>query len=70
MIKFIDLTNQIYEGKKYFAFYDTTTDRFIEFCGGQIFSSVKEWGECFSFEVDKMKPDRFLNIIPDEWCKK
>ena len=51
MIRFIDLTGQIAgEPDRYFAWFDTITDTFIEYNGYQIWDSWKDFEE--DFEAD------------------
>lgn len=45
MIRFIDLGDQILEGERQFAWYDTVTDSFLEFSGNQVWSSWVEFCE-------------------------
>lgn len=40
MIRFLNLKNQIIEGKNNFAFYDTFTDEIMNFNGEQIFHGL------------------------------
>lgn len=49
MIRFIDLGDQILEGEKMFAWYNTVTDTFEEYSGNQRWSSWEEFKEDFAF---------------------
>ncbi len=57
MIRFIDLTGQIYLDEdeespiKVFAFFDTVTDKFLSFSGFEKWESI----------------ERFLNLIPKDY---
>ncbi|HCM34119.1 hypothetical protein [Chryseobacterium sp.] len=65
MIRFIDLTGQIYQDdeEKSFAFFDTVRDQFCEFSGCQRWDTVGE------FKDDYIGDDinRFLNLIPSSF---
>jgi len=60
MIRFIDLSGQITEEGKEFAFYDTVTDRFIEIGGDQIWENFNEVVESTLCMGGEEKP---VNIV-------
>lgn len=62
MIRFIDLTGQIYldDEEKSFAFFDTVRDKFCEFSGCQHWDSIDEFKD--DYIGDEL--DRFLGLIP------
>lgn len=62
MIRFIDLTGQIYQddNEKSFAFFDTVRDKFCEFSGCQIWDDVQEFKD--DYRGDQIA--RFLSLIP------
>lgn len=73
MIRFIDLGEQICEGTREFAFFDTTTDTFMNFDGDQAFESWKEFVESHTEWLRGSKGsrsplDRFEHLCP-EWVK-
>ena len=43
MIRFINIGDQVQEGNKDFAFYDTISDSFVSFDGEQLFESVEDF---------------------------
>lgn len=61
MIRFIDLTNQICDGASEFTFYDTTTDRFIEFSGSQTWSTVEDFKQ--DFKGSDAELELYINLI-------
>ncbi|WP_410221920.1 hypothetical protein [Pedobacter sp.] len=67
MIRFINLTDQIDEGKL-FAFFDTITMQFIttgnNWC---VWKTIKEFEEDYRSVYTHKGLDRFLNLIPDDW---
>lgn len=77
MIRFIDLGNQIYcdadifpekPERKSFAFFNTTTDEFINFGGDEYFDSIDEFIEAFQLSKYAFNPlERFTDLIPDKW---
>jgi hypothetical protein len=63
MYRFIDLGDQIIDGVREFAFFDTVTDNFLDFCGSQTFDSIadfKSWAEGSGQDFE-----RCLALIPD-----
>lgn len=62
MIRFIDLTGQIYldEEEVSFAFYDTVRDKFCEFSDTQCWDSIEEFINDYTGE----DIERFLRLIP------
>jgi len=63
MKRFIDLSDQIIEGTKEFAFYDTTIDKFLEFQGVQTWETMEE----FMKDYDGDDMERFTKLIPENW---
>ena len=64
MIRFVYIGDQINEGEKAFAFFDTITDTFVE-CGlgdTQMFSSLAE----FKNLATKEMYGRCITLIPEE----
>lgn len=72
MIRFIDIGDQIEDEEQQFAFFDTVTDRFIEVCGEQVWSSWDELMEDASCDPGNRvtdEKDRFFGLCP-EWVKR
>lgn len=67
MIRFLSLKNQICEGSKDFAFYDTVNGRILSFGNEdtQVFSTLSEF--LSELSVDGALKDRFLSLIPDKY---
>lgn len=74
MIRFIDLTHQIYcdehmqpdEQQRPFAFYDTCVDKFVELCGDQTWESQEDFEVSFAWgEWRGMPKERFIGLIPE-----
>ena len=66
MIRFIDLSDQIQEGQKAFAFFNTVTDSFVSFNYIQVFYSVREPKEACEDISCRDFIDRCINLIPGE----
>ncbi|OWK99278.1 hypothetical protein AP75_01970 [Kaistella haifensis DSM 19056] len=66
MIRFIDLTGQIYLDEEIisFAFFDTVTGKFCEFSGFQNWDNLEEFINDFDDKLRNL--ERFLNLIPEE----
>ena len=61
MIRYIDLSNQIYDDEGlHFAFYDTVDCKFVEFSGSQEWLDVNHFIEDFCGEGDIY---RYLSLI-------
>jgi hypothetical protein len=45
MIRFVKIGNQINEDEDSFAFFDTVTDKFMEFDGEQVFEHLSDFVE-------------------------
>lgn len=45
MIRFVYIGDQICDGEKSFAFYNTVYDKFVEFDGVQVFDDVRDFDE-------------------------
>lgn len=71
MIRFCDLTNQINDDEKSFAFFDTVRDRFCEFSDSQVWSSTKDFIEDFNSSSQEIHKDvsRFLSLIPQDFLR-
>lgn len=67
MLRFVYIGDQIYEGEKAFAFFDTCTDTFKTFGLGdtQVLSSMKEL-EALATEEEFQ---RCARLIPEELLK-
>lgn len=63
MIRFIDLSNQIIEGEKEFAFYNTVTGKFFEFSDSQTWDCIEDF--ITDFTGDDL--NRFILLIPENW---
>jgi hypothetical protein len=63
MIRFIDLTGQICDGEKEFAFFDTVTGRFIDVNGEQTWDTVEDLKSVYTGK----DIDRYLNLIPEHF---
>lgn len=63
MIRFINLTNQIIQGVKEFAFFDTVTDKFVEFSGSQTWITIEDFKQDYIGE----EIERYLKLIPDNF---
>ena len=50
MIRFIDLSNQIKEGKSHFAFYDEANNYFLSTWHGQVFDGYIAFVESFMLD--------------------
>lgn len=65
MIRFIDLRNQ---GTGYrFAFFDTVSDRFLDFGGEHAWDSVKDFTEVYTKNSHGYDVDRLVRQLP-EWA--
>ncbi len=79
MIRFIDLGDQILEGQREFAWWDTITDQFLEFSTSQRWENWKEFEVDFRLHfptteqvvsgdtprADKL--ERFKRLFPKKW---
>jgi hypothetical protein len=65
MIRFINLTNQITDEQKEFAFYNTVSDTFMVFNDEHTFTSVDYFKKCCD---DNLK-ERCLQLIPNIFLK-
>ena len=75
MIRFINLKNQICEGKNHFAFFDTVSDTILEFYDEQLFTSLEQFVDSYNAsymgEENGTRPiERFTNLIPDNYFDK
>lgn len=64
MVRFVFIGDQICEGEKDFAFFDTAVDSFIEFDGESVFGSLEEFIGCYN-EVQSPHSilERFTSLI-------
>ena len=46
MIRFVEIGNQIEEDEDSFAFFNTVTDKFIEFEGEVVFNHLSDFVDC------------------------
>lgn len=62
MIRFIDLTGQMYldDEKISFAFYDTITSKFCQFSGNQYWDNIEDFKN--DYKGDDI--DRFISLVP------
>lgn len=69
MIRFINLSEQINDDERAFAFFDTVTSKFKEFDGQQTFCDKQDFEDYFSSDKnpDKGELERYLNLIPEEF---
>lgn len=69
MIRFIDIGKQVgldEEWGREFCFWNTVTDRFIEFAGHQMWRSWEDFREDYEYEKTLPYPiERFKNVCPD-----
>lgn len=65
MIRFIDLSDQICEGEKEFAFFNTTAYAFLTFSGNQVWDTKQDFIEDYNSDSDEL--NRYLGLIPDGW---
>lgn len=66
MIRFIDLKDQINEGEKEFAFFDTIIAEFLIIGNSQTFNSIDEFLECYK-DYEGYPLERFLDLIPKNY---
>ena len=64
MIRFIDLGDQILEGMREFAWFDTVVDRFIEFNGTHVWDSWEDFESDAEGDEDM---DRYERLF--QWKK-
>lgn len=66
MIRYINLDNQVTDGEKEFAFFDTVTGNFLEFAGAQTWSDRKDFEDCFRNDPNsgRYRLGRFVSLIP------
>lgn len=70
MIRFIFIDGQVCDGIKEFSFWDTIEDKYLSFCGYQMWDNKKDFIE--NFIQDKNNPykdniERFVDKIPKEF---
>ena len=81
MIRFIDLKGQIYEGTHMFAWFDTATDTFEEYCGSQAWESWEEFKKDVFFHFPGIQQivagyktshqiKRHEKLFPKDWEEK
>lgn len=61
MIRFVKIGDQINEGQNDFAFFDTVTDSFIDFDGGQVFEDKSHFE---LFAKDDPRYERCIGLMP------
>ena len=73
MIRFVDLGKQLAvdpsdkDAPRQFAYFDTVSDKFIEFEGDQVFSSWIELERCLAPIISPMAIDRLKAVTP-KWA--
>ena len=76
MIRFIDLGDQILEGTRQFAFFDTITDTFERFNSTETWDTWLEFETDFRHDQDRVaiadlanpRPlDRYKGLFPKKW---
>ena len=76
MIRFIDLGDQIFEGTREFAFFDTITDTFESFDHEQTWETWEDFETGFRLWQDRakilnpadLKPlERYKRLFPKKW---
>ena len=74
MIRFIDLGDQILEGQREFAWFDTVTDTFEEVNGNQTWDTWEEFEEDYNADPNKHPLDpefrplsRYRGLFPKKW---
>jgi hypothetical protein len=68
MLRFINLSDQINEGEKEFAFYDTVTESFVTLSGAQTWTSVDDFRKDAHDDPNWFYSiDRMLSLIPANW---
>lgn len=66
MLRFINLSDQINEGEKEFAFYDTVTESFVTLSGSQTWASVEDFTKDYQDEQgSKHNYARMVRLIPN-----
>lgn len=65
MIRFVYIGDQIEEGAEQFAFFNTVTDKFINFDGEQVFDSVEDLESTLASFADDETSDRCRNLIEE-----
>lgn len=66
MIRYVYIGDQITEGSKEFAFFDTITDRFLTFDGCQVFEGKEELKELLFTTNNPDLLKRCFALIPEE----
>ncbi len=75
MIRFIDLGDQITEGFREFAWFDTISDSFIDLCGEQTWETWERFEGSLNHTM-RLDPDsftlvggidRFRRLFPKDW---
>ena len=70
MKRFIDLGEQILEGERCFAFYDTVVDRFEEYYGEQVWTSWADFEENYTGnELPRYRQLVPVSLLRGEWPK-
>ena len=65
MLRFINLKGQLTEGNSDFAWYDTVTDKFLEFNGIQVWDRWEEFLADFAVDCNfHSSIDRFSALFP------
>jgi len=73
MIRFIDLGDQILEGQREFAWWDTVVDEFEEFNTAQTWETWEDFAEDYLMEeangtISQSHPlSRYKGLFPKKW---
>lgn len=66
MIRFLKITGVYLDDKKSFAFYNTVTDRLLEFDGNQVFDDLEEFDLYYTSKCG-YDYDRLTGLIPSDY---
>jgi hypothetical protein len=66
MIRFLEITGVYLDDKKSFAFYNTVTDRLLDFDGSQVFDDLEDFDLCYTSNCG-YDYDRLIRLIPSDY---
>jgi len=69
MIRFLRIKGVYLDDKKSFAFYNTETDKLLEFDGSQVFDDIEEF-DLYYNEKCGYNHDRLIGLIPKDYFSK
>jgi hypothetical protein len=69
MIRFVDLGCQIDDGIRYFAWFDTITDKFMIIGDEHIFDSWEDFEVSWKCGARNIELERFKSLFPKNWGK-